>query len=139
MALIEIKWHPPRKELFHFGIIALVASGLLAGLLYFYKDLALTWSLIIIAFGLFTFLTGLFAPALTRLIYLALILITLPIGLILSFCLMAVFYFLIITPLGLVFRIMGRDPLCRRFDPNAPSYWIPHSDPEQPDRYFRQF
>lgn len=35
-----------------------------------------------------------------------------------------IFYFGVLTPLGLVLRLAGRDPLRLRRDPAAPSYWI---------------
>jgi hypothetical protein len=65
--------------------------------------------------------------------------LTLPIGFVVSFILLAVFYYLVITPIGLVFRLMGRDPLCRKFDNTTDSYWLPHKPVETVDRYFRQF
>jgi hypothetical protein len=52
---------------------------------------------------------------------------------------MAAFYYLLLTPVGLVFRLIGRDPLRRRFDRNATTYWIARRPPETSDRYFHQF
>lgn len=37
----------------------------------------------------------------------------------------AVLYFLIFVPAGFLFRMMGKDPLRLRLEPNAESYWIP--------------
>ncbi len=37
-----------------------------------------------------------------------------------------------IVPTGLIIRLMGGDPLNRKFDPEAPSYWIDR-DPPGPD------
>ena len=34
-------------------------------------------------------------------------------------------YFLVITPIGLVRRLLHRDPLGLRFDKGAASYWVP--------------
>jgi hypothetical protein len=59
--------------------------------------------------------------------------------LVVSFTLMAIFYFLLLTPLGLIFRLTGRDSLRRKFDSNTNSYWIVRRQPENPDRYFHQF
>lgn len=36
----------------------------------------------------------------------------------------AVLFFGVLTPLALVMRVWGRDPLRRRLDPDAPSYWL---------------
>lgn len=39
--------------------------------------------------------------------------------------LLAVLFFLVVTPVGLVLRLVGRDLLQLRRDPRAPSYWQP--------------
>jgi len=39
--------------------------------------------------------------------------------------LLSLVYILGITPMGLIFKGLRKDLLDRRFDPNAPSYWIP--------------
>jgi len=85
------------------------------------------------------FLTGFVSLRATRLIYLGLTLVTLPIGLVISFLLLATFYFGILTPLAIVFKLIGRDALKRRFDADADSYWITHRQPGDLDRYFNQF
>lgn len=33
-------------------------------------------------------------------------------------------FFILLTPIGFVFKMLGQDFLSRRLDPNAPSYWI---------------
>lgn len=45
---------------------------------------------------------------------------------------LAAIYFGVVTPIGLLMRAFGKDPLALRFDPEAPSYWI-HRDPPGPD------
>ena len=139
MSLVEINWHPGRKELRGFGIAALVAGSLVSVLLYALKGLAIQWAAAIFAAGCVIFLGSLMSLKLTRTIYLGLILVTLPIGWVVSFLLLAAFYFLLITPLSLVFRLIGRDPLHRKFEPRADSYWVTHSPPEDVERYFHQF
>lgn len=139
MSLIEINWRPNRKELRNFAIVALIASAVISALLYFIKGLAIKWCVVLCAGGLIVFLSSFINIGITRIIYLGLILITLPIGYAVSFILLAVFYFLLLTPLGLLFRLFGRDPLCRKFDPDADSYWVAHRRVENLDRYFHQF
>ena len=46
---------------------------------------------------------------------------------------MAVIYFAVVTPTGLVMRALGKDPLRLGRDPEAESYWI-HRDPPGPGR-----
>jgi hypothetical protein len=35
---------------------------------------------------------------------------------------LSVFFFAILTPIGLLFRLLGKDPMRRRYDPEAVSY-----------------
>jgi hypothetical protein len=56
-----------------------------------------------------------------------------------SHILLAVVYFGIVTPIGLIMRLAGRDALGLKRDPNATTYWVPHAMPKDSRRYFRQF
>ena len=139
MSFVEINWHPKRKQLQNFGKIALIATAVIALLLYLLKGVAIQWALIIFAVGLIIFLSSIISLRLTRAIYVVLTAVTFPIGLAVSFTLLAIFYFLLLAPLGLIFRLMGRDALCRKFDATAESYWLSRQEPESPEQYFRQF
>ena len=139
MSLIEINWSPSRKQLRKFGIISLIASVLISLLLYVLKGLGIQWAAIIFFVGLVIFLSSLISFKLTRGIYLGLIVVTMPIGWMVSFTLLAIFYFLLLTPVGLLFRLMGRDVLGRKFDSAADSYWLIRRPPDSLDRYFHQF
>ncbi len=139
MSLVEIDWNPKSKQLQSFGKIALIASAVISLLLYLLKGVAIQWVLIILAFGFIVFVISMISLKLTKIIYLGMILVTLPIGFVVSFILLAAFYFLLLTPLGLIFRLIGRDPLCRKFDLNAKSYWLSRQPPKGPEQYFHQF
>ena len=139
MSLIEVNWHPNNKQLRGFGKIALIALTVISLALYLIKGLAIQWALAVAAVGFIIFVSSLISLRLTRAIYLGLVVATLPIGLAVSFLLLAAFYFLLLTPLAFVFRLIGRDPLRRKFDSTAESYWLTHDPPQGPERYFRQF
>jgi len=139
MSIIEIDYNPSRKKLRDFGLIALVASIVLSLVLYFFKHVAIHWIFIILGAGALIFISSLISAKLTRLIYLGLTYLTFPIGYVLSFVIMSIFYFLIITPVGIVFRISGKDPLHRKYDKAAKSYWLKRQSPDRLDRYFHQF
>ncbi len=139
MSLVEIDWNPKSKQLQSFGKIALVASAVISLLLYLLKGVAIQWVLIIFALGFIIFIISMISLKLTKMIYLGMILVTLPIGWVVSFILLSAFYFLLLAPLGLIFRLIGRDPLCRKFDPNAKSYWLSRQQPKGPEQYFHQF
>jgi hypothetical protein len=139
MSLIEINRHPKNKELRNFAIIALVASVIIALLLYLFKGVPIQWAVIIVTAGFGIFLSSFVSLKLTRIIYLGLVLVTFPIGWAISMILLTAFYFLLLTPLGFLFRLLGRDPLCRKSDPGAKSYWLDRRQTDDLDRYFHQY
>jgi predicted membrane metal-binding protein len=38
-------------------------------------------------------------------------------------------FYIAVVPVALIMRLVGKDPLNRRFDPQADSYWQPHDPP----------
>ena len=53
---------------------------------------------------------------------------------------MGLLFFITVTPIALVFRLIGKDPLNRKLDPNCESYWIERSPDElAPDSMRNQF
>lgn len=53
---------------------------------------------------------------------------------------LAVMFFLLITPMGMVMRWLGKDPLRLRLQPQASSYWIAREPPgPRPDTFTDQF
>ena len=49
-----------------------------------------------------------------------------------------VFYF-VMTPIGLFMRLLGKDPMTRKIDPKAKSYWIEKKPREDANHYEKQF
>ena len=139
MALMEVEWHPSPRQLRVFGISGLVASIVAAVVLHWVWGVANFWVAIVLAAGAGIFLCSLISQAATRLLYVGLTLVVMPIGLVVSFLLLAAFYFLLLTPLALLFRLIGRDALRRRYEPQAGSYWVAHKPTEQMERYLHQF
>jgi len=53
---------------------------------------------------------------------------------------LAVMFYLLVAPIGLLWRLLGKDPLRLRFEPNAASYWIERSPPgPEPETFTNQF
>lgn len=139
MSLVSVNWNPTRKDLNGFRLIAVCAGLLVPVLLYVVEHVDPRWCLAIAAAGGGIGLSGFVSLKLTRAIYLVMMVVTLPIGFVVSLLLMGVFYFGLITPVGLIFRLIGRDAMRRRFDPNASTYWVRHERATKPQRYFQQF
>lgn len=53
---------------------------------------------------------------------------------------LAIFYYVVLTPLALLMRATGKDVLSLRWVPGAESYWIPRKPPgPEPSSLRRQF
>jgi hypothetical protein len=145
--MLDINFHPTKKDLRGFGFAALVAFGLIGGLVYWKRGLfgfdfggaTETVSYVLWGLGLLSGFFSIALPAANRALYVALSVITYPIGFVVSHVVMAIIFFVIITPVGLLFRVLGRDPLHRKFDRSAESYWDPHVARKDKGSYFKQF
>ena len=145
--MIEIDWRPDDRTLRQFGWIALVGFSGLAGLAW--------WERLIFSFGLgdarpivaagfaglavLTALFSLVAPRANLPIYVGLTVLTYPIGFVLSYLIMGFLFYGMITPFGLFFRLTGYDPLKRRFEPEATTYWTDPRPRRAKESFFRQF
>ncbi len=138
MGLITINKNPSRRDLSIFGALFAAFFGLIGGLIWWKFEAAtvayVVWS--IAAAITFVFYA---LPPIRKPIYLGWIYLAFPIGWVISHTAMALIYYLVFTPIGRVMRMLGRDPMERRFDRGAETYWTPHQPAEDPARYFRQF
>ncbi len=145
--LVQLHLDPNDKQLRQFGLVAIAALGVVGGLVWWknglfgldFGDHARTVSYALWATGALSALFSWVAPRANRPLFIGLSLLAFPIGWVVSHLALAFLFFGVLTPLALLFRLLGRDALARRWDPDADTYWtdLP-SDPEPKD-YFRQF
>ena len=138
MGLIQIDTHPPRKQLNVFGVCWLVFFGAVGAVVLWktrhWPAAGAVWAAAAVVPAV-----GWALPGFMRIVYVALAFAAYPIGLVVSFTvLLAVFYF-VFTPIGLLMRLFGHDPMARRFEPEGETYWLPHRPADTIKRYFRQF
>jgi len=81
------------------------------------------------------------APRALRLIYVGWMSLAFLLGFAVSNILLTLFFYVIVTPVGLVARLAGKDFLNRKLDGQTGSYWImrDRSVPEQKKNYEQQF
>ena len=61
-------------------------------------------------------------------------------GKVISPIVLSILFYCVLTPVGTLMRLTGKDPLRLRRDPNAKSYWIPREPPgPPPDSMTNQF
>ena len=126
MSLIEINWNPSRKVLRDFGLIGLIACPALAGVFYWQHLPAwLCWT--IAGFGVVLFAFSRLSLTVTRWLFVGLTLWVPRLGFVVGVVVLGIIFYGLLTPLGLAFRLAGRDPLRLRRDPSRTSNWQPHT------------
>jgi len=79
-------------------------------------------------------------PRALKYIYIAWMSVAFVLGFIMAHVILTLFFYLIITPIGLLARLVGKDFLSLKLDRQAPSYWLPRENkPKSAAVYERQF
>jgi hypothetical protein len=137
MALVEVNWNPGRRELRQFALLWIGFFGLIGAYFLWMKgsSSAATVFWLVAAAAI----PGYFHPGFLRPVYILWMALALPIGWCISHLLLLLVYYLVVTPIGLLMRIMGYDPLQRRINSAASSYWVPHEQSADVAQYFKQY
>jgi hypothetical protein len=139
MALVSLNLKPSQKQLRDFGFVSLVMFFIIGLLLLGLGKVAAKGCISFCLVGVVLYILSRISVALIKPVYLGMIVATYPIGWVVSHLVMALFYYGIITPVALFFRILNRDPLCRKYEPEADTYWIQCRKKRSAKDYFRQF
>ena len=145
--MIELDWDPEPRILRQFGWVAIVGFGALAAMAWYERFVFgfglgdhRTWiAVTFLVLGATSFVFGLLWPRGNRPLFVLLSLVTFPIGFVLSYVILGLLFFGVFAPIALVFRLMGRDALQRRFDASAKSYWSKAPTPRPKSDYFKQY
>ena len=138
MTIADFNIKPSSKMLREFGIIALFGFGLVGALLGLKWD-AWTASYVLWALGAVSFVLALVQPRLLHPLYVALMVVAFPIGFVISNVILLALYFGLFTPFSMVFRLIGRDTMKRKFEPEAESYWIKRTGSTPASQRFKQY
>ncbi|MHC4220193.1 MAG: SxtJ family membrane protein [Planctomycetota bacterium] len=138
MALIEINRSPSRRELAWFGGLFALFFAIVGTFAWWQFDAPR------VAMGIWVTAAAIVVvyhavPPVRRPLYIAWMYAAFPIGWVISHVVLGLVYFLVFTLFGLILRLFGRDPMNRRIEPDAPTYWIEHRPGGAQARYFRQF
>ena len=138
MDLIRIDRNPSTKMLRQFGLSLLILCAVVAGIVW-WKLSFTAMAVALLAVGVVALLVGLIAPKVLRPVYVAWMITFFPVAWTVSHTTLLLIYYLVFTPVGLVMRLVGYDPLKRKWDRRTTTYWEDHDPPAKPSRYFRQF
>ena len=134
----DIPLKPPQRTLRQFAVLWMIFFGGLALFQWLAAENA-TAAIVLGALAMAWGPIGLIEPAWIRPIFIGSMIVAFPIGWLISKLLLAVLFYGLFTPLGVTFRLGGRDACLLRRPDNRPTYWTPKKMPTDPRAYFRQF
>ena len=132
--MFQINTNPSDRQLRQFGVICIFAFPLLAGL-WIVGTTAIIAGLVL---GATFALLGLVAPRLLKPVFIAITVVTFPIGLVVGELILLMIWFGLFLPMALVFRIIGRDVLQRRSRTDADTFWVVRTPPRSVRKYYQQ-
>jgi hypothetical protein len=140
MAVLELKYDATPRELRLFTLLWLPAAFAVFGLVTWYWSGSLRVPVVLWSAGAVLGVLGTLAPTFGRVVFILWMTLTYPIGWVMSHLILGVIYFLVLTPIGLLLRVSGRDALKLGFDRSATTYWTerPSSDDDL-ESYFRGY
>jgi len=134
MKLVEIDWNPTSRKLRQFGAICAFALPCLGWLWGGSVPVITTLAIVGVALAIL----GLAWPRGIKPVFLTLMIVAIPIGLVLGELGMLCVYLGVFLPIGIIFRLMHRDALQLKTARTSASYWQPKSQPRDATRYYRQ-
>ena len=111
-----------RAELRRFGVVMATALGLLSALLWWQSRSAAPY---VAAIGALFVLIAVVDARLLAPVERAWMRLAAVMSAVMTRVLLVSTYYLAVTPIGLIRRLMGHDTLGLRPDPNASTYWVP--------------
>lgn len=144
MKLIDPNWNPTDRQLKQFGVACLIVLPLL-GWIKTSDSLKLGGGVHLplvgglAGLGLLLAIVSFVKPRAIRPLFISVSVIALPIGMVVGELVLLLIFFLVFTPMALIFRLIGRDALQRKIDRHAKSYWQPKAQPRDSTGYYRQF
>jgi len=137
MAFLDRHRQPGKTELQVFGLLLLAFAALVGALLRWRLGFA-TAAVVVWSLGGLAALAYYALPPLRRPMIRAWVALTYPLGWLLSHVILALVYYGVFTPIGLIQRLFGRDALRRRPAPSATTYWQAREPRRDPASYFKQ-
>lgn len=141
---IEIKWYPSQRDMRSFGwtmLVTLTLIGLILTWISYHRTGETGWRILEIfsGAGVAILLSSLFLETTLGLwLYRAWMGLALVLGKVMAPLVIGVFYFLVVTPIGLGVRLLGRDSMDRKREGHT-TFWHPLRHRTTPSSYERQF
>ena len=148
---MKLNLDPDRRVLRQFAWASLCLFPAVAGFLAWRHDLPGAWVVTLVGIGVLVAVVELvlvdrlgtsgvlLEKLIPRALYQILSVVAFPIGFVISHVLMAAIFFLVMTPIGVCFRLVNRDALGRKLEPSRTSYWRDRGPARDPSSYFKLY
>jgi Saxitoxin biosynthesis operon protein SxtJ len=133
----DLKQQPSAADLRGFRLILSIGGLALALVLYFLKHRH--GAAVGLVSGAFTLTLLSFVPGLGRWLFAGWMGLGLAMGRVTTPILLGLVWLILFAPLGMVFRLLRRDAMRRRFPASDATFWEPHASDRKIDSYFQQF
>ncbi len=133
---MKINFNPDERMLRQFGLLCVLFFGLLCCMRVYQKADGIT-----LLYGAIAAAAGVLAltrPTLLKPVFVGWTIAVFPIGFVMSYLILLCLYFLVFTPVGILLRLSGKDPLRLR-SPQSQTCWLDRGKEADRRRYFRQF
>lgn len=136
--MLEINRNPSARDLRWFGIVVALFLGLV-GLVVWWRGGSLTVSGWMAGVGVGLAVLYYAVPPVRKHMFVGWMVLAFPIGWTMSMVILMLAYYAVLAPIGLLMRMLGHDPMSRKLEPDAATYWIERDTNVGPGRYFRQW
>ena len=135
--MIDEKIDSSRREVRKFGLLFAVICGLVGGYILYSDGTIWRW---FFAGSLFFLITGLFLYPVLKPVYVVWMKFAQVLAWINTRIILGIAFYLIMTPMGALLKLMGKDLLDQRIDRDAATYWKEREKkPFEKERYERLF
>ncbi len=131
-----------RSKLKQFAwIMALMLGLVIPAILLWVGDWQISMAVqVMVLAGALFLVSGLMAPMVLRIPYIMWMLLALILGSVMTRIIIAIVFYFLITPVGMVRRALGKsDPLGSKTDPSASGYWILREEEPDSGRMKKQY
>jgi hypothetical protein len=133
----EVPFSPPRATLRWFAVLGALLLAALAGWQWLVHNHGVA-AVVLAGAALIVALVGLAVPLALRPIFVGWMVLVFPVNWLVSHLVLACLFYCIFTPVGLFFKLVGRDALTRRLPSDRGSYWVDKPAAADVRSYFRQ-
>ncbi len=128
-----------RKNLREFGIIFCIVGIVLAAISFYKNGFLTSASLILFAAALAFLASGLFTPNILKPFHKVWMSLAVIMGYILSHVVLLIAFFLVITPMGLLLRLIRKDILDLKLNKSDATFWKDYENVPDKGRYRKMF